>query len=167
MTRKLSPGQVDLLRQLYLSGEKLRVIAGRVGCSIANVDDHARRMGLPRRSVSSGDLPQRDIARAYDEGTPATLLADRFGCDKQTITRILRVRGVKTRGRHGNPPDLRAECVRMFRSGLHYHEIGKRLGLSVTQVGRRVRSVIGKGSKHDGSTRRAARRKIGQRRESA
>mgnify|MGYP003543840422 FL=1 len=168
MTRKLSPEQVDLLRQLYLDGEKMRTIAERVGCSIANVDDRARRMGLPRRTVSSGDLPQREIVRAYvDDRVSAESIAGRFGCDRFMITRILRMRGVRIRGRHGNPPDLRAECVRMFRSGLHYHEIGKRLGISVGQVGRRVRSVLGKGARHDGSARRAARRKAVQRRESA
>lgn len=101
MTRKPSPEQAALLRQLYLDGEPIDAIAESVGCCSSSVDYRARSMGLPRRTVSSGSLPHSEIVLAYvgDKATAKTIAA-RFGCSQDTITTILRMRGIRIRGRN-------------------------------------------------------------------
>lgn len=103
MTRRLSPEQVALLRQLYLDGEAIDLIAERVGCCSSSVDYRSRSMGLPRRTVSSGSLPHIEIVRAYvDDGATAKAIAALYGCCPDTIVTILRMRGIRIRGRNGN-----------------------------------------------------------------
>ena len=53
--------------------------------------------------------------------------------------------------------NLRAECVRLFRAGWFRRGIAAKLGLTISQVRRRIEDVLGPGNKSDGAYRRSAR----------
>jgi len=147
----------DLLRDLYLSGMKLADIAARVGCTASNVSDRAKRMGLPPRQRSTGDLPQKAIVAAYRSGMSSERIAAKVGGDGSVIRNVLRANGVVLRGRHDLVIDLRGECVRLFRAGWFCREIAAHLGITTFMVRKRVNMVLGKGTKGDGGRRRSAR----------
>ncbi len=157
--RKIPAEKMEVLERLYRQGVPVEEIGRQCGCVTATVCKWARRLGLPMRNRHASEFPAMAIVNAYREGMSVNAIANKLGriCHR-TITSVLRDRGVKLRGSNRQWPDLRAECVRMYRAGYFFREIGARLGLTVAQVGERVRSVLGSGKKSDGPNRRDARR---------
>ena len=159
MKRKLTDDQVELLRRLYLEGVPVVDIAARLGgcCTFQNVSNRAKRLGLPPRQRDTGTMPQRAMVDAYKAGMSSEAIAEKIGANGSTVRKVLRANGVKLRDRHERTVDRRAECVRLFRMGWFRREIAAKLGLSISQVRDRIRSVLGDGKKEDGALRRSAR----------
>jgi len=131
------------LVELWLEGVKLADLAARYKCSTQAIHRRAMKIGLPPRARSTGTLPQRAIVRAYLEGQTANEIGDALGCSHSTILDVLRAQGVTIRRPVIRVPDLRSECIRLWRAGLNDSQIGARLGLSNQQVSRRIRSLVG------------------------
>lgn len=159
MNRKLTDDQVELLRRLYLEGVPVVDIAARLGgcCTFQNVSNRAKRLGLPPRQRDTGKMPQRAMVEAYRAGTSSEQIAARLDVPGSTVRKVLRANGVQLRGRHEMAKNLRAECVRLFRAGWFRREIAAKLGLTISQVRRRIEDVLGPGNKSDGAYRRSAR----------
>lgn len=127
------------------AGTLLRVLAARYGCSVNVVSQRAHRLGLPKRLRSSGERPQRAMVRAYLNGSTVNEIAAALGIAHSTTSRILRMHGVKLRGRSGRNGSwlaLAGECARLVRAGLTHAEVGRRLGLTRAQVLHRVRQHV-------------------------
>lgn len=86
------------------------------------------------------------MVRAYLNGATVNTIAATLGIAHSTTARILRMHGVKLRGRSGRlDGSWRAnagECARLVRAGLTHAEVGRRLGLTRAQVLHRVRWFI-------------------------
>lgn len=145
MTKSVAIDEADLRAQ-WMTGTLLRVLAARYGCSINVVSQRAHRLGLPKRLRSSGERPQRAMVRAYLNGETVNSIAAALGIAHSTTSRILRMHGVKLRGRSGRLDGswcaLAGECARLVRAGLTHAEVGRRLGLTRAQVLHRVRRLI-------------------------
>ena len=151
MARKIQVDP-DRLRAEWESGAPLREIGARLGIQPALVSAKALAMGLPSRQISSGELPQAAICSLYASGESSPKIGKRFGVSHRQITRILKSRWVVVVRK--KPLRFLAECVRLYRAGLVHEEIAERLGLSMRQVGYRVRSVLGAAKPGDNHRRR-------------
>lgn len=144
------------LRALWATDATCTEIGKAIGASRTWVSARAKKLGLPRRSVSTGALPAAKIAHAYVElGMTAEEIRDQLRAQfptlaATTVRRVLEQRGIAIRKgiRRGHDAYL-AECVRLYRSGMFHREIAAKLGLTVSQVGHRCRRILGSG-KHGG-----------------
>lgn len=158
MNRKLTDDQVELLRRLYLEGVPVVDIAAQLGnCTFQNVSRWARKLGLPPRQRDTGTLPQRRMVEAYSSGMSSDEIGRRMGVCPSTVRIILRANGVQLRGRYDLVDDRRGECVRLYRLGWFRREIAAKLGMTISQVRRRIVSVLGLSDKAEGPRRLAAR----------
>ena len=131
------------LVKLWLEGVKLADLATRYGCSTQAIHRRAMKVGLPPRARSTGTLPQKAMVRAYLEGQTADEIGAAVGRTGSTVLDVLRAHGVTIRRAVIRVPNLRRECIRLWRAGLNDSQIGNRLGLSSQQVSRRIRSLVG------------------------
>jgi len=108
----------------------------------------AARLGLPPRATSSARLPWAAMEQAYARGLSCNEIRQQLLPTFPLLSVSTVQRGLRLRLRTLRPPgkvvpQLHAECVRLVRQGLQYDEIGRRLGLSESQVGTRVRKIMG------------------------
>ncbi|MGB3935170.1 MAG: hypothetical protein WBL29_05590 [Burkholderiales bacterium] len=141
------PLDEPLLRALWLADANVAEIAQALGCSDSHVSHVAHRLGLPRRACCTGNLPQRAIVVAYQQGASLSRivasLRPRFPTlADTTIKNLLRRRGIALRPR-GSPRVEVTECVRLARAGLDCPTIARRLGLTPRQVEYRAKLVLG------------------------
>ena len=145
----------DLLRRLWLADVTTTKIARQLGCSQSTASKRAQQIGLPRRAVQTGTLPQALIVGLYvDDKRTTEEIGAQFGVSHTTIRRVLRARGVTLRRAVKRCPDLKAECVRLYRGGMTMKEIAPALGLTEAQVHHRLAKVLGVGS-HGGARKNA------------
>lgn len=69
----------------------------------------------------------------YGDGTPTTVLTQRYTLGKGTVLKLLRERGVAIR-RQGFPPHQVTEAGQLYQSGLSLARLGARYGRSPTVV---------------------------------
>ncbi len=145
----------DLLRRLWHADVKTAEIGRQLGCSQSTASNRALKLGLPRRTVQTGTLPQTLIVGLYvDHQRTTEEIGAQFGTSHTTIARVLRTRGVTLRRAVKRCPDLKTECVRLYRGGLTQKEIAPLLGLTIAQVHHRLAKVLGVGS-HGGARKGA------------
>lgn len=138
-------------RRLWAEGVPVKEIARRFGAKYATwASSRASKMGLPSREIPSYRLPRAAICAMYHECRSSVQIAKRLGVSHVSILKVLRANGVQV-GRRVDP--LVAVCVRLFRSGLFHRQIAERTGLSLGQVGYRIRSVLGAGPRGFGRFR--------------
>ena len=92
------------LAAAYASGEALDDISQRFGCSYWAIQNAARRAGVPRRRIGGQwkNLPEatlRQIVARYEAGESQRQIGISLGLHQTVVSRILRSRGVQTRGR--------------------------------------------------------------------
>lgn len=140
------------LRQLWADGVTTAAIGAEFGVTKNCVSERARRIGLRRRNIAPGSLPATAIEAAYREGKTLEEIKDELRplfptLSRSTINRLLRSRGVSIRPATVRTADNRAQCVRLFRAGVPRAEIARRLGMTLKNVQRRIRQVLGPGRK--------------------
>ena len=144
---------LDLLRQLWLARPKIRVadIAKQLGCSKSLASAEALKLGLPRRTTSSIDLPQKAmVAAILDHGMSVAELRAELQKQFPTISEsairiILERQGVPMQALlEEKHREITRRCVNMRRSNMSLRRIERITGLSRDIVARRCRSVLGK-----------------------
>lgn len=118
------------------------------GCGKTWASSMAARLQLPPRATSSARLPWAAMEQAYSRGLSCCEIREQLLPSFPLLSVSTVQRGLRQRLRTLRPPgkvvpQLHAECVRLVRQGLQYDEIGRRLGLSESQVGTRVRKILG------------------------
>ena len=132
---------------------KIRVvdIAKQLGCSKSLASAEALKLGLPRRTTSSIDLPQKAmVAAILDHGMSVAELRAELQKQFPTISEsairiILERQGVPMQTlldeKHR---EITRRCVNMRRSNMSLRRIERITGLSKDAVAQRCRSVLGK-----------------------
>lgn len=87
-------------------------------------------------------LPQNRLILLRQQRIPVATIAKSIGVSIRTVSRFFHRMGLYQRPYIRNCP-LTGACVRLRRRNMTYLEISKRLGISVTMVGDRVRAVLG------------------------
>lgn len=75
----------------------MRALALSYGVHRGTVADHVRRAGVVLRTKGLLDMQVDDAVRLYAEGWSLVKIADRLGCDGQTVRTELKRRGVQMR----------------------------------------------------------------------
>lgn len=83
------------------------------------------------------DSEVNGLVFAYREGCTILELAARFGCDRKTVTRYLKLHCVETRYRRLSETQVH-EAIRMYRSGLSLAKIGKHFGVDPKTIKARL-----------------------------
>lgn len=96
------------------------------------------REGAPNQARQLKDDEAREVTAAYEAGATVYQIGQRFGIARQTVSKILKLRGVQMR-RIG----LTAEAVQLYEDGWSLARIGKRLAVSPETV--RLR-LLGEGT---------------------
>lgn len=118
-----------------------QVALAREGCtrpaqpSIADGFEAVSQLHQQQTRLADSDVGQ--LVVAYREGTTILELAARFGCDRKTVTRYLKLHCVEMRYRRFTEPQV-DELVRLFRSGMSAPEIGRQLGADPKTVRARL-----------------------------
>ncbi len=74
-----------------------------------------------------------DLVAAYDEGFTVRQLADRFGMSRETVSKILKRRGVTTRYR-SLTADQTETALELYQSGLSLAKVGEEMAISRTAL---------------------------------
>lgn len=100
--RLFTPQEDERIAAEYVAGKSLETIASERGCSNAPVREALKRRGVPSRRVGNRKLEftQEQIAeivRRYQEGESQQAIASAFVTSQNTVSRLLRANGVKSR----------------------------------------------------------------------
>lgn len=130
---KLSNKQIDEVVKLYNDGLSSTIIAERFDVTSHTIDRYLSRSGVPRRGSTgrSERLTDRQVAQVvslYDDHTPTTVIAERFGVSRSTIYNSLRRSGIFS------------ACFRRQGTGVHCATIrrGQHLSFSAGDRTRRL-----------------------------
>jgi DNA-directed RNA polymerase specialized sigma24 family protein len=95
--RRLTPTQVAELVRQYEAGADMKVLAANWHMHRATVAGQLRRAGVERRrrGVPQDKLPE--VIRLYLDGWSLQRLAERYGCDDETVRRALQRSGTQLR----------------------------------------------------------------------
>ena len=96
-------------------------------------DVHPHRCFVKQRQVRLGDEQVQDLVAGYLSGTTVYELATRFGCHRNTVSRLLKSRGVGLRMTSMMDEQI-ADAVTLYESGLSLAQIGTRLGFDNNTV---------------------------------
>lgn len=136
------------LARRWLAGELLHEIRAAMGAtaSVSTYHKRIQSLGLPRRTKSSGSLPQSEIVRAYQCGMASHEIGARIGISERQILRVLHANHVELRPSGIAASVMRRQCtaaVQLWRAGRTMREIAKALGITYCQARVRVRKVLG------------------------
>ncbi|TNC23811.1 helix-turn-helix domain-containing protein [Amycolatopsis alkalitolerans] len=93
---------------------------------------------LPGRMRRLDDGEVQLLVEGYDAGSSVYELGEQFGISRQTVSRILKQRGVTMR-RQGLSPEQVDEAVRLYAEGWSLARIGKRMAVDHGTVWHRLR----------------------------
>lgn len=141
---------LELLKTLWNQGIKIEDIAKELGCSRSLVSSQAHKLGLPRRTTSSGDLPQEAMAAAVlDHGMTVKQLREELQKTFPTISEsairiVLKRRRVNLNLlREENYREVTKRCVSMRRNKMSLKRIARITGMNEKTVAFRCRRVLG------------------------
>lgn len=97
MQRRLTSVQVEQLAQEYGAGDDMAVIAARWSLHRTTVAGHLRRAGVALRRQGLPTDQLSEAIRLYNEGLSCQSLAERYGCDDETVRQALKGAGVRMR----------------------------------------------------------------------
>jgi transposase len=81
----------------YKAGGTMRALAKAYGVHRVTVSDQLRRAGVALRPKGLLDLQIDEAVRLYLQGWSLVKVADRLGCDAETVRTNLKGRGVQMR----------------------------------------------------------------------
>lgn len=154
--RPRSPWDEELFRMMYKLGARYRDLGVWCcnGVSASSAENYARRLGLPKRNQSSGDVRFREAERLYvGLKLPLHRVASIMGHKLNTVRRVLEANGIqmRTKGGGSHPPMSKdptvAQVVRFHRTNpeMSFSEISRRFGKDRDWAGRRLRFALSGG----------------------
>lgn len=149
-----SPEQQAAIVAAYQSGESIRKIAARLHVRTAAVIETLDAAGIERWGAGSrrrfDDQAARQMADAYEAGTPITRIAEQHGTNATTIANYLKRQGVELRDNmlpHFWTADRVAEAAFRYEDGESQQQIAGAMGCSqagvsyaLTRAGVQIRS---------------------------
>ncbi|MER6813437.1 helix-turn-helix domain-containing protein [Spirillospora sp. NPDC000708] len=91
------------------------------------------RKSAPNRASQLKDEEAREVVAAYEAGATVYQIGQRFGIGRQTVSKILKRRGVQMR-RTGLSHEQTAEAAQLYEDGWSLARIGKHLAVSPETV---------------------------------
>jgi DNA-directed RNA polymerase specialized sigma24 family protein len=95
--RRLLAEQVGQLVREYEAGDDMTVLAARWELHRTAVAGHLRRAGGALRRQGAPAERLAEAVRLYGEGWSCQRLAERYGCDDETVRQALKRAGVRMR----------------------------------------------------------------------
>jgi len=145
MTIAFTNEQEQAICRRYEVGENTDQLGAAFGVSRHTVTRILKRKGIKRRSISEvrgGISPEVEIevCRRYQNGESAVAIAAGIGFNKSSILRCLKRNGISRRSNseaHGGlDKTLEPLACSYYLSGLSCKEIGAKLGVSQTTIGK-------------------------------
>jgi hypothetical protein len=93
---------------------------------------------VPGRAKQLDDQQVQDLIAGYQAGATVYELGDRFGINRQTVSKLLHRGGISMRMR-GLSVEQVDEAVRLYEGGWSLAKIGTRMGVDPTTVLKRLR----------------------------
>jgi Mn-dependent DtxR family transcriptional regulator len=93
---------------------------------------------IPGRARQLDGQQTQALIAGYEAGAMVHELSDRFGISRQTVSIILKRRGVAMRARGLSPAQV-DEAVRLYEAGQSLAQIGERMSVDPTTVLNRLR----------------------------
>ena len=95
--RRLTAQQVEQLVAEYMAGDDMTVLAARWGLHRTTVAGHLRRADIVLRRQGIPAESMDEAIRLYGEDWSCLRLAERYGCDDETVRKTLKRAGVHLR----------------------------------------------------------------------
>lgn len=94
---------------------------------------HSYRRALKQQQTRLGDTQTEDLVAGYLSGSTVYELAAQFGCHRNTVSRLLKSRGIALRLVSMTDEQI-VEAVDLYESGLSLAHVGSRLGFDRNTV---------------------------------
>lgn len=126
--------RVDLLTTYANRTSVLEKLSNTLSGVMDRLGDLRFEPEAPARHRRLTDEQVAELAARYESGETRVALAERFGVDKSTVSKLLKSAGVKMRYRAIDPDD-HAEVIRLYESGMTQAEVGEVFGSGPNPIG--------------------------------